>query len=326
VEIPGAATREQIDAITDRLRRNHNGIDSDSYSFTVLSGGAKLNNSTIPPEQSQLIQSRQFAVIDMCRILRIPPHIVFDLSRATWNNIETMSIEVVKYSLLPWILKAEEQMSAKLLTTAEQDAGMYVRYSVDSLLRGDTSTQTKNVLALVNGGLITANEGRASLEMKPLDDPAADRLRVPVNNPIATVDDTLPTPTGSVDNTPTPASGDETAFAMFRPLLDDVATRVEAKTAKAFTNKADKPKPELTIWANVFAEEQARYVADALRPVGQVIEAATGSVIDAARIGQQYAFSIRARAAGQPFKSLAEIISENPQQQETASESATATA
>src|SRR5207237_5443130 len=139
-------------------------------SFTVLTGGAKLTNNTIPPEESQLLESRQFAVIDMCRILRVPPHVVYDLGRATWSNIESMAIEVVKYSLLPWVKKAEQELSSKLLTQAEQDAGYYVNYSVDGLLRGDTATQTNTTLALVNGGLLTANEGRARLDLPPLDD------------------------------------------------------------------------------------------------------------------------------------------------------------
>lgn len=185
IEIPGTATKEQIDAITDRVRRAHSGIESD-FSYTVLTGGAKLTNNTVPPEQSQLLESRQFSVLDMCRILRVPPHIVYDLGRATWANIESMGIEVVKYSLLPWIERAQQELSLKLLSESEQDNGLYIRYSVDSLMRGDTATQTNTTLALVNGGLLTANEGRAILDMPPSDDPTANKLRVPVNFPVAT--------------------------------------------------------------------------------------------------------------------------------------------
>src|SRR5439155_5117906 len=195
-----------IDAIVDRLRPTHSGIDSD-YSFTTLTGGAKLNNSTIPPEQSQLLQSRQFAVIDMCRILRVPPHVVYDLGRATWANVESMGIEVVKYSLRPWVEKAEQELSSKLLTQKEQDDGYYIRYSVDSLLRGDTATQTNTTLALVNGGILTCNEGRARLDLPPLDDPAANTLRVPVNFPLVT-------PTDAPQKTPTPSTAkDDDDFA-----------------------------------------------------------------------------------------------------------------
>lgn len=312
IEIPGTATKEQIDAIVDRLRRTHAGIDSD-YSFTVLTGGAKLNNSTIPPEQSQLLQSRQFAVIDMCRILRVPPHVVYDLGRATWSNVESMGIDLVKYSLRAWVEKGEQELSAKLLTQKEQDDGYYVRYSVDSLLRGDTNTQTQTTLSLVNGGIITANEGRARLDLAPLSDPAANQLRVPVNFPVTTT--TTPT-----DPPAAPSNPDEDDnFAEQRraltlqslaPVIADATSRVETKTAKAFANKESKPQQERIIWANVFAEEQARYVAEALAPVSAVLSADIGKALDLDRIGQRYAASVRAKVAGAAFKPLAEIVRE----------------
>lgn len=309
IEIPGSATKEQIDTIVDRLRRTHSGIDND-YSFTVLTGGAKLNNSTIPPEQSQLLESRQFAVVDMCRILRVPPHVVYDLGRATWANVESMGIEVVKYSLRPWVEKAEQIMTTTLLTEAEQDQGLYVRYSVDSLLRGDTKTQTSNVLSLVNGGIITANEGRGMLDLGPLDDPTATRLRVPINFPVPGTDagaDDKPADDKSKSAPPSAGTDD---YAKFQPIIDDAISRVEAKTAKAFANKEGKAKPELVVWSNVFAEEQGRYVADALRPVAQVIEGATGTALALDTIAERYAASIRGRAAGAAFKTLQQIIAD----------------
>jgi HK97 family phage portal protein len=311
IEIPGTATKEQIDAIVDRLRRTHSGMDAD-FSYTVLTGGASLKNATIPPEQSQLLQSRQFAVIDMCRILRVPPHCVYDLGRATWANIESMAIEVVKYSLRPWVEKAEQELSSKLLTQAEQDAGYYVRYSVDSLLRGDTATQTNTTLALLNGGVITANESRARLDLPPLDDPAASKLRIPVNFPVVTTSETPQT-------TPTPSNADEDEnFAAARsmtleslaPVIADAISRVETKTTKAFSGKQNKPRQELVIWCNVFAEEQARYVADALAPVNSVLSSNLGKALDLDKVGQRYAASIRAKVSGAESKPLAEIIRE----------------
>ena len=313
IEIPGTATKEQIDAIVDRLRRAHSGIDND-YSFTVLTQGAKLNNNTIPPEESQLLQSRQFAVIDMCRILRVPPHIVYDLGRATWANVESMGIDLVKYSLRAWVEKGEQELSSKLLTQAEQDNGYYIRYSVDSLLRGDTATQTNTTLALVNGGLLTANEGRARLDLPPVDDDAANKLRVPVNFPVAT------TPPAEEKPTPTPSTPDEDDnFAVqrraatlntFAPIIADIVSRTETKTAKAFANKQTKPQQERLIWANVFAEEQARCIAESLAPVSAALVTNSLKPLDLERIGQRYAASVRAIAAGAESKPLADIVRE----------------
>lgn len=192
IEIPGTATDDQISGVINRFSASS--VNSNN-TVNVLTGGAKLNNSTIPPEQSQLLQTRQFVVGDICRILRIPPHIVYDLGRATWANTELLGIDVVKYSLRPWVEKAEQELSFKLLTEAEQDAGMFIRYAVDSLMRGDTTTLSSTTLSLVNGGIITANEARANLDLPPSSDPTADKLRVPVNFPVATAPDTGPKPT-----------------------------------------------------------------------------------------------------------------------------------
>lgn len=319
IEIPAQATKEQIDAIINRLSQSHNGIDS-NYTFTVLTGGAKLNNGTIPPEQSQLLQSRQFSVLDMCRILRVPPHIVYDLSRATWANIESMGIEVVKYSLYPWVQKAEQELSLKLLTAEEQDNGLFIRYAVDNLMRGDAATQTSTTLSLVNGGIITANEGRANLDLPPSTDPTADKLRVPVNFPIASAPDAKPIEPTKPQNPPKSpdvpdTAGEEQDFAAshvtadtFAPLINDAVTRIETKTTKAFSNHANRP--DATVWANVFAEEQAKFVRDAFTPVARVMFAATHQKMDVEKIADRYATTIRAKAAGETVKSLSDIVTE----------------
>jgi HK97 family phage portal protein len=296
IEIPGSATKEQIDAIKDRLRE-HAGMDSE-YAFTILTGGATLKNATIPPEQSQLLQSRQFSVIDMCRILRVPPHIVYDLSKASWANTEYMGIEVVKYSLRAWVEKAEEELSDKLLTRAEQDDGMWLGYGVESLMRGDTNTQTNTNLALLNGGVITVNEARAALDKPPHADPGANKLRTPVNSPVS----------GATTKQPGKSGEDKDFAKTLAPVIAAAAERVEAKTAKAFAHRAGKPAGELTIWANVFAEEQARYAADAVAPIAAVLMAAGGPSIDPEAIGQRYAQAVRGRAANAGYHTLEQLI------------------
>ncbi len=312
IEIPGTATKEQIDAVLDRINRAHSGIDA-GYGFTVLTGGATMKNATIPPEQSQLLESRQFSVVDMCRILRVPPHIVFDLSRATWSNVESMGIEVVKYSLRPWVEKAEQELSSKLLTQKEQDGGYEIRFDVDGLLRGDTATQTSTTLSLVNGGVITANEGRARLDLAPLEDPAASKLRIPVNFPVAsTGDSAAPAPKPPTDDTDKKFEANRAlVLDSLAPIIADAVQRVETKTTKAFANREGKPQADRTIWANVFAEEQAKFVADAFAPITLTLKAQLNRTIDAEKIGQRYAQAIRAKFAGIEFKPLAVIVQES---------------
>ncbi len=298
IEVPATATNDQVAAIQAAIKSRHGGISSPNGSdLMVLSGGAHLSNTTINPEQSQLLESRQFSVVDMCRILGVPPHVVYEMSKATWANVELMGMELVKYSLCSWIEKSEQELSGKLLTDAEQAAGYYVRYDVASLLRGDTKTETDTTLALVNGGLITANEGRARLEMSPLDDPTANALRIPVNFPVVG--------TAKPGDPPKPADKGGDKFADLHPIIEDVIGRVENKTSKAFESKNGKT--DLVVWANVFAEQQGAYVAEALSPVVKVLFS-RGVILDADRAGTRYAAAVRAKAANTDHKPLRQII------------------
>jgi len=311
IECPATATQEQVDAIIDRLRRNHGGIDSD-YTFSILTGGATLKNTTIPPEESQLLQSRQFSVIDMCRILRVPPHIVYELGKATWSNVESLGVEVIKYSLVPWIEKAQQELSSKIFTEAEQDQGLFVRYAVESLMRGEPAAQSAMIMAQVNGGFITLNEGRAMQDLSPLPDPAANTIRIPVNFPVAAPAAPAPAPATAPAPAEPDTSGDEQDFAAaLAPVLADAARRVDQKTEKAFASRTGKPAQEVIAWGNVFATEQERFCLDALAPVASAFAALTGKAINAEAIARHYADSVKSRAAGRESKTLSTIINDH---------------
>jgi hypothetical protein len=134
-------------------------------------------------------------------------------------------------------------------------------------------------------------------------DPDADKLRIPVNFPVSLTDNTPPA-NPSTDQPPPNTDG----FAMFRPLIEDAIKRVESKTNLAFEKRNKTDKPEFTRWVNVFAEEQAKFIGDALAPISQTVEGATGSGFDIKRIAERYSSAIRARGAGVPHKQLSEIF------------------
>jgi HK97 family phage portal protein len=176
IEVPANVTKDQIDLIREQVRQNHSGMGAD-HSHIVLGGGAKLNNTTIPPEQSQFIETKADAVVDIARVLGVSPWYLYELGRATWGNSEQQAADAVKYSLRPYIEKTEEELAAKLLTDQEQDNGLVVRFDVEDLTRGDAKSISAMAIAEVNGGIRTANEGRALLGLLPSEDPEADKLR-----------------------------------------------------------------------------------------------------------------------------------------------------
>ncbi|KKM70720.1 hypothetical protein LCGC14_1437960, partial [marine sediment metagenome] len=113
----------------------------------ILDMGKKYKPLTIPPEDAQFLQSRQFQIQDIARIFRVPPHLLADLSRATFSNIEQADIQFVKYGLRPMVKRYEHELEAKLLG---DDLGKKsIRFNLDGILRGDTASRTAFYSAMV---------------------------------------------------------------------------------------------------------------------------------------------------------------------------------
>lgn len=191
IEIPGNITPDQRAEIHAELRRNFFGPDAER-DVLVLSDGAKLNNSTLSPQESQLVQQGAQSTKQIAQITGVPPQFLYEFSESKYNNsIEAMGQDVVRYTFRPWIEQTEDELSLKMLSEAELDAGLTVRLNPDALLRGDTQTQTNTVATQVNAGIRTRNEARDLLGLPPSDDPDANKLK--------TLGDTAPQPaTGAV--------------------------------------------------------------------------------------------------------------------------------
>lgn len=298
VEIPATVTKDQADQILDMVRRKHSGIESD-YSYLVLSGGAKLNNTTQSPEQSQLIETTEAANLAIARILGVYPWHIFEFGRATWGNSETQAIEAVKYSLRPWIEKTEEELASKILTDDEQDKGLVIRFDVEDLIRGDSTTITTNSIAKLNAGIINQDESRAECGYVPTGTPEAKKFRVPGNFPVPGQSPSAPPPE---QKNARKRLSPQNLLSKLQPILDDACARVDNKTNKAFANKANKPDAERTVFVNVFAEEQAQFVREALAPLAQIVDIPTNTIAD------RYAGAIRRRGTTGETTKLSEII------------------
>lgn len=90
---------------------------------------------TIPPDQAQFLETRKFQINEIARIFRIPPHMIGNLERATFSNIENQSLEFVKYTLDPWVVRLEMSFQRALLRESEK-RGYFIKLNVDGLLRG----------------------------------------------------------------------------------------------------------------------------------------------------------------------------------------------
>jgi HK97 family phage portal protein len=122
----------------ERLRKSWQSqfSGSNNHSIAVLEEGMTFHQLSIPPDQAQFLDTRKFQLDEIARIFRVPPHMVGDLDRSTFSNIEQQSLEFVKYTLNPWCIRWEQAMNQQLLS-ADDQRKFFVKFNVDGLLRGD---------------------------------------------------------------------------------------------------------------------------------------------------------------------------------------------
>lgn len=179
IEIPTGISKENVEEIQATLRNYFRGSDAER-DVLILSDGAKLNNQTLSPQESQIVQQGGYSTKQISQITGVPPQFLYEFSESKYNNsIEQMGQDVVRYTFRPWIIQTEAELSLKLLTRGERRQGLYVGLNPDALLRGDTKTQTETLVATVTGRIRTPNEAREHLGLPRSEDPEADKLKAP---------------------------------------------------------------------------------------------------------------------------------------------------
>lgn len=131
----------------------------------VLEEGMKYTPIGISPEQAQFLETRKFQINEIARIFRVPPHMVGDLEKSSFSNIEQQSLEFVKYTLEPWLVRWEQSMVRALLTPEAKKA-YFIKFNVDGLLRGDYQSRMNGYAVARQNGWMSANDIR---ELENLD-------------------------------------------------------------------------------------------------------------------------------------------------------------
>ena len=125
----------------------------------------KYTPISISPEQAQFLETGKFQIDEIARIFRVPPHMVGDLEKSSFSNIEQQSLEFVKYTLEPWIVRWEQAINRALLTESEKES-YFVKFNVDGLLRGDYESRMNSYATARQNGWLSANDIR---ELENLD-------------------------------------------------------------------------------------------------------------------------------------------------------------
>lgn len=146
----------------ERIRENWSDVyggPQNAHKVAVLEEGMQYKAISLPPEDSQFLSTRQFGVNEICRIFRVPPHMVQDLTHATFSNIEHQSIDYVVYTLTPWLSRFEQAITKDLLLPSEQDT-IFPRFNVDGLLRGDYASRSSGYASGISNGYLSPNDVR----------------------------------------------------------------------------------------------------------------------------------------------------------------------
>jgi HK97 family phage portal protein len=269
------------DTAYERLKKQIEERGSDparAFRPYITEEGIVAKRLSIPPKDAMMIEQGMFSVIQIARILHVPPHKLAALERATFSNIEHQSMEWVQDGVLPWVKRIEEECNNKLL--GAQRGALYTRLAVQGLLRGDFKTRTEGYNKAIMSGWMSPNDARELEDLPPIKGNGGDEyyMQSAMTTLEAIVDPPEPKPAPNPFGAPPPAPEDEEEGkgnappppprrgADLRPFFLEAAQRVCRKEQMALERAGAKyhgDEPAFIVWANGFYHEQRGYIADA---------------------------------------------------------------
>ena len=180
IEFPGNLTQEQADNLRSGFDSRHSGW-SRSNRTGVLSGGAQFKPTMVSPEQSSLIDTRRFAVEDVARALNIPPHLLGLPGTMAYASVEENNRAFLTSTIQPMVAKIESAISP-LMRRSPGGENAYVKFNMDALLRANIQARTAAYSTGLQAGYLTINDVRRMDDMLPVEDEAANQVRVPLAN------------------------------------------------------------------------------------------------------------------------------------------------
>lgn len=184
IEAPTGAAKikdqASVDRLLDKFTERHGGGLRNAFSVALLQDGMSYKQLAMDNEKAQLLESRSFGVAEICRLYKVPPHMVQHMEKSTtWGSgIEQMSLGFVIYTLLPWLKRTEAALMRDLLLPEERK-DFYIEFNISSLLRGDQKARYEAYAIGRNWGWLSVNDIRRMENMPPI--PGGDRYLTPLN-------------------------------------------------------------------------------------------------------------------------------------------------
>lgn len=171
VEHPNQLSAQAHTNLKNSLMESYSGLGN-SHRMLLLEEGMKFQKIVIDPKDSQFLESRQFNIPEIARWFNLPPHKLKDLTKSSFNNIESEQISFVTDSILPWLIRLEQNYNMQLLSAGDKalyGAGrLYFKHSVEGLLRGDANSRAQFYTVMLDRGVFSINEVRELEDKDPI--------------------------------------------------------------------------------------------------------------------------------------------------------------
>lgn len=153
----------------EKFRADWERIYSEPHRAPILQPNIAYKPDGLNARDAQVIESREFSIPEICRWFAVSPHLVGDLSRATFSNIEHLALQFVKMTLAAWLTRWEQELWRCVLTDAEKAQGYFFRHNVNALLRGDFQSRIAGYAQMLQNGIASQNEVRDLEDWNPFD-------------------------------------------------------------------------------------------------------------------------------------------------------------
>lgn len=197
VTYPGARSDDERKALKDRIEQGFKAM-KDKHRIAVMPDGVTWTSMTIPNKDAEFLETRKFQVTEIARIFRVPPHMIADLERATFSNVEQQSIDFVVHTIRPWLVRIERALKRQLF----RGDTLFAEFLVDGLLRGDIKSRFDSYAVARQNGILNGDEIRELENRNPTEDGSGQLYWMPSN--MMTVDSSQGEPTqtnqGDVNN------------------------------------------------------------------------------------------------------------------------------
>jgi len=178
---PGRLSDEAHSRLTASWEDGASGL-ANAHRTRIIEEGMDIEKLGIPPEEAQFLETRKFQRSVIAGWYRVPPHLVGDLERATFSNIEQQALEFEKFSLAPWLKRIDQRMGLSLLTPSERRT-YYLEHLVNGLMWGDSQTRSSFYSTMVQIGVMSPNEVRTLENLNPYE--GGDEFLRPLNMGLA---------------------------------------------------------------------------------------------------------------------------------------------